>query len=608
MRTATFLLLLAAAIMALVPAAAASGAQCSYTATAPHSSYVASNSSCSSFSITFQGSARNSSFTCAGAQLSSSSTVTFENGSSGRIYDCDLNGASIVMHNGSNARLIGSSNSSFNPVFMGGNSSIDVAYYLDVNVFEPFNHTSIVPFGERIAAFGYVIPLMNGSVKLQNTQLQMELSDSPGINATMSNLSKAVPFGIYNQSESEMFNKAVYSTPTPLPYGASLGARRFTVPSYTLTPEGRTDYNPYAVQYSFFAYDQLVMFRINVTGNMNLTPVYIEPIFPRFNFNNVPDNGRNNITIRYLVAVPPQDSAWNFTSWLYRYNSNYRFTLNPLNSSIGGVATLQRMLDFPSSAYSQLQNGTMIYLLNYSTNLGLGLNSSIMLLNGTIPGVGSFVQDSTTPSFSLGLSYCSSVWDKLYPYTYVNHPGSYSMVSDLRPIAAPAIPELVNSSCAVGLYVNGTGISIDCKGRTINDTREGIILNGSTNVSISNCRIVGNGLNITNSTDVNVYNTSITPGRNASRYGIMIGDSSNIGFYNVSVASGYNSTFSADGSRYVNFYNATNSSQGPGTPSVPYLGSNRLNTAIFILTSGLIIVAYAYLLATRRKQKRRRRR
>ncbi|MDE1822810.1 MAG: right-handed parallel beta-helix repeat-containing protein [Candidatus Micrarchaeota archaeon] len=605
MRAATLLLLSVAVAVAMAPGAWASGAQCSYTAASTNSSYVATDSSCTSFNVTFQKAAYNASFTCAGSQLDNASTLTFESGSFATVYNCSLNGASIVMHNGSNARLIGSTNSSFVPKFIGTNSSIDVGYYLDLNVFEPFNHSSIDAFGERVAGFGYVIPLMNNSVKLNNTQLQMELSDGQEINNTISNLSRIVPFGVYNQSESEVYNNALYGPGAPLSYGTIVGTRRFIVPAYTLTGNGTRSYNPYAVEYSFLAYDQLVMFKVNVTRNMNITPIYIEPLFPRFNFNNIPDNGKRNMTIWYLLAIPPQDAAWNFTSWVYRYNSNYRFTPNPLNTSIGDVAALWDIFDFPSSTPTHdLQNGTRIYILNYSTDIGLGLNSSIMLLNGVIPNVGSFIEDSTTPSFSFGLSYCSSVWNQSYPYTYVNHAGSYTMASDLMPLQAPAVPILVNSRCGVGLYLNGTDMAINCNGHTINDSREGIIINGSQRILISNCRIVGNGFNITNSSNVNVYNTSITPGIGASAYGIKVGGSSNIAFYNVTIANGYDNAFSSKGSRFVNFFNGTGISQGPDLPTAPYLGSKRLNTAIFILTSGLIIIAYAYLALMNRISKR----
>ncbi|MDE1852109.1 MAG: hypothetical protein KGH69_05525, partial [Candidatus Micrarchaeota archaeon] len=110
MRFANFLLLFAAACVAVASSASASSNPCSYSITEPNSTYRISNASCGSFNITFHQSAYNSSVVCANTAFGSSSTLTFEEGSVARIYNCSLDNAKMTMLNGSHARIIGASN------------------------------------------------------------------------------------------------------------------------------------------------------------------------------------------------------------------------------------------------------------------------------------------------------------------------------------------------------------------------------------------------------------------------------------------------------------------------------------------------------------------
>jgi hypothetical protein len=268
-------------------------------------------------------------------------------------------------------------------------------------------------------------------------------------------------------------------------------------------------------------------------------PVYIQPIYPKFNFYILPDNNTNNFTIKWLVAVPPQDHGWNFSTYIYRYRYN-EFTVNP-TLGIGNHSSFVDMLNYPSNNYQKDINGTEFYFLNYTSRLGLGLNSSIVTAPGTIPGIGSFIQDSTTPSFSLGLGFCSSYYNESMPSgdLVVNYSGTYNMVNRLEPIDQPAIPGLVsNASCGTGITVKGMNITINCGGGTISDTAYGAVVLDSKNVTLENCNIYGNGIRISNSSGIVMKNMKFY-NDNYSEFAFSIDNSSGVEAYNSTFGQGF---------------------------------------------------------------------
>jgi hypothetical protein len=572
---------------------------CNTTIAASNTSFSMNNNQCTAINIVFARGVSNSRLACNNISLSSRSNIIF-GGSNNEdyLFNCSFNGAKIILGNDSFADIVSPINTNFIPTYNGSDASITVGYFLNISVFEPFGSNSVAMFGNRIGAFSYILPLFNNSIQLNNTQLQMVPSFSTYILNLVSSLNKTMQFGVYGQNQS-----AIYENFSNRIYGNIFGYKKFMLPSYTLTSNGIINYNPYAIEYSFLGYDQLVMYFLNITKNTNLMPVYIEPIYPSFNYNIIPDNGQRNITIKWLVAVPPQDLNWNFSSYLYRYSTSIQFIMNPLNNSIQNGTSLVKLLSFPSKNYSIYENGTYLFYLNYSTKIGIGLNSSIMLLPGHIPGEGNFIQDSTTPSFSYGLSFCSTIFNQTNISNPINEKGTYTMSSRLFPLSGSA-PILVNASCYIGAYITGTNITINCNNGIIADTYYAFIINNAKNVKLSRCNILGDGILVSNSTGISVYNTTIYPTAASSTYGINLYNSSKINFSGVKILEGFSYPYLHANSSAVNFYDSDINTQNTSTVSTVTTVTTTIQQATFFhenqtyllyAASAAVLLIYIYL-------------
>ena len=535
-------LLMLAAVFRAGPAG--SPQACSFTLNSSNQAYNVSGNSCGQISVVFASGISNSGVVCDNSTLGAASTIAAKGDDSGiYVRNCTLNNPGVKLASHTSLYIIGSDNPAFVPSFQDNTSNITVVHYLRVNVFEPFGYNTN-SFGNRAAGFSYIFPLFNNTFKYNNTELQMNEFFLRNFTSAFSVLQNEVPMGAYNMTQSNI--ETNYSTTQ---YGQIKGYKVFELSDYKLSKNGIVRYNPYEIDYSFLAFDQLVMYRLNVTANMNLTPMYIQPIFPPFNFAILPDNATNTIKIQYLVAVPPQDANWNFTDYLYRYDPS-EFSTNPVSGGVGKRSYLYKAFSQPGGAPDYTANGTMFYFVNYTSPVALGINSSIMTAQGSIPGLGSFIQDSTTPSFSFGLGYCAlannftvnnvNVGVSIMP---VNRGGLYDMVGRLLPIAQPATPQLVNAACSIGAVITGSNITINCNGGTINDTEAGIFITNSSNVDVRNCNIYGNGVRIANSEGVSFHNLTLHP-TSVRDFGVQISNVHGTGFFNVSIGGGYSNTFS----------------------------------------------------------------
>gem|GEM_PF-6267717 len=540
---------------------------------------VASLPGCQSVNITFASGISNSNLMCDGTYLSSASSIMLlGSNNNDRIYNCTFSNPTIRLGNHSSLDIIGSDNPKFSPVFSGAGSNITVGYFLTVNVYEPKGYNSTVFWGNHLTHYSYILPTLNNTVNVNNTQLQMATSFSQDVLNTIQYLKKKVPFGVYNETNSTIY----LETPRATSYGTIYGSKTYALPSYTMNATSTIYYSPYNVEYSFFAYDQLIMYKINMTSNLNITPLYIQPIYPPFNFKYVPDYAGGPFTIKWLLAIPPQDFNWTFNYYIYRYNSMQGFTTNPFNTSIGSYSSFVNLLDFSPSNYLQPANQSKMYLLNYTSKLSIGINSSITIAKGTADnGKVSYIQDSTTPSFSLGVGYCSSIFNGTSPLEVISRSGSYTMVSGaLRPLGGPALPVLFTAPCAVGTYIHGDNITIMCNDSLINDTGIGIEVQNSKNVNIFNCDIKGNGIRIYNSSNIDVSNTKMMPGL-VNATGIYVESSHNITFDNMGVYAGYAVPFNEIGSKNVVFYNLSSTNMS----TLLYIENKTIVNGAFVLNS-----------------------
>jgi len=529
-------------LVCLFAASEAAATPCNFVVNASNANVMVNGSACIDPNLVFIRNASNSALTCSNITFGARSSVAFEGGNvAAALYGCNFRNASVSIGENSSIYLIGQDVADFKPVFAGAKSNITVAHYLNVSVFEPYGYDSGATYGNKAAGFSYILPLMNGTLRYRNAELSMSAFVNGSFQATFAKLRSEIPFGAYNITESTIYRNVSNRT-----YGRIFGSKMFALPEYTLSASGERRYNPYEIDYSFLGYDQLVMFTLNITKNTDLTPIYIQPLYPTFNFNILPDNGSTRITIRYMVAVPPQDSEWNLTAHLYRYLP-LEFTVNPISQGVGSRSAFHYAFSIPGSAPDAEMNGTRIYFVNYTTDLAIGMNSSIMVINGTIPGLGRFIEDSTTPTFSIGLGFCAMARDLTYQkmsYLKVTRPGTYHMVDLLQPIAEPALPQLVNAACSTGVVIEGSGINIDCGGGTINSTEYGVIITNSSRVSLRNCMIKGDGLLIKSSHDISVYDTVFSPS-GSSAFAVNVIDTQGVNLFNITIEKGYVTPFSA---------------------------------------------------------------
>ena len=573
----------------VVKASSFGSSSCNFNFNLSNASYILQNSSCSEISLFFSKGVSNVNVSCENLSFGGSSHIIFE-GSNNKdfLFNCTFAGANISVGNNSNPGIISPKSKVFNLSFL-HNSSISVGYILNISVFEPFGANSVSGFGKRVGAFAYIVPTFNNTIHINNTQLQMDPWFSQHMINIFNSLNKSVPFGLYWINQTQIFENISERS-----YGNIFGYKKFILPEYTITVNSIINYNPYAVEYSFLGYDQLVMYLINITKDINLMPVYIQPIYPGFNYNIIPNNGKRNMTIKWLVAVPPPDYNWNFSAYIYRYSTPLGFIMNPLNNSLPNGTAIVKMLSYPSQNWSLEQNGTYIYYLNYTSQIGIGLNSSIVLLPGYIPHEGKFIQDSTTPSFSYGLGFCSTQYNSTNVVSYISESGFYNMTSKLLPIS-PYAPVFVNAPCYIGGYIIGSNILINCGNGSINSTYFGFIINHAKNVTLENCNIYGNGFLIMNSSLINIFNVKINSTSLANSTGLEVYNSSDIFIKNVTIGKGFSKPYIENNSLNVSFYNATNATNSSSQSMQPLSKTGIKLSQKIILYSAAIVLVIAYI-------------
>ncbi len=566
---------------------------------------------CGHYNISFDKGVSGSSVNCNNATIGNGSVIYLAgNNLNDSLWHCTFNGSAVELGSGSSLSLLSPVKVNFSSV-LGNGSRIYVDYTLRVNVFEPFGSNSIGAFGDRVAAYGYLVPLMQGKVNIRATQMQMAASNSSYILSLISNLSRRFGIRVYNETQTQIFLDRYNAS-----YGKIIGSKSFQVTAYMITKNGTVDFNPYAMYYSFFAYDQLIMFDVNVTRNMNITPVYIAPVYPKFNFHFIPNNPSERLSIKYILAIPPQDLGWNFSTYIYRYNANQPdggFIENPYNNSVGYKDSFIKVFQNNNASYNvSYSNGARYYTVNYTSALEPGINSSIVTEMGNSGANSSYIQDSTTPSFSFGVGYCSTIINQTSPFFMINTSGTYYASGRLRPLIGSATPLLADFPCSTGFYVKGSNMAIICRNSTINDTIFGGVINDSYNVSVSGCRFYGNGLRVSNSTDIHIYNISSDANVYNDTFGLEITNSSNVSVFDSDISQGYFHPYAEKNSSIYlagDNFNSTNSTiTGLGNMIVVPISKEDQDALLALSTIAIICAGYYLFVRIRDEDNRRRRR
>ena len=579
-------------------AATAPSPRCNFYVSTNTTSYSINSTACPSFKITFAPSIKNPRLYCTIGKLENGSINIPEGDSNASLYGCAFSNATFIIGPNSSVNVINPKSRNFTVQQHSNNSLLTVAYTLNIRVFEPDGYNTTKIFGNRVGAFGYILPSFNSKIKLNSTELQMVPSYSQTIRSIIKNLRSSAYFpgyGAYGENSSALyFNHSGNDI---------ISNKTFLLPYETYTNTSILSYNPYIVDYSFFAYDQLIMFNINITKPATLTPIYIQPVYPTFNFKILPNNGKKNLTIKWIEVLPNNDTEWNFTSYIYRYNADYGFSLNPSEKPAANGSSFADVVSYPKYKNYTYLEGYKAYLINYTSQIGIGMNSSIIFTNGSIPNVGTFVQDSTTPSFSYGIGFCSSTYGSTKPFTKVVSSGSYSVSQNLYPLISESEPRTVyGAPCGIGVYVMGKNIDINCNTNNINSTVSGFYVNQSENVTIENCNLNGGGINVINSTNVTFYNTHLNGTGGNSTSGVTVDNSDYIYFYNV-LASNYKNSHNITNSNNVEFSNQPQSSTTIAPSANPATVKNELHSgktlqdAILIISIVIIAAAYVYAFA-----------
>ncbi len=229
-------------------------------------------------------------------------------------------------------------------------------------------------------------------------------------------------------------------------------------------------YEPYWFICPFWGWDELTFKTFYIYGNMNFTPTLIYPdMLENIQY---PDN--TNIFWNYTIIK--YDNAPNMTLYFWK---GYQVAPD------GKVMAILR----------NATNGNVSYDRGVQS---LGVHETIAVLKSP-----QFMEhdNSTTETYGVGLSFCTDgeppiMLPGYYSLTY----GSLHMLRTFW---------ITNQTCAMPLIIRASNVAINCEGGTINSTEDSISLSSVKNVTIENCNIYGNALNVSHSSGITLQNSTL---------------------------------------------------------------------------------------------------
>ncbi len=229
------------------------------------------------------------------------------------------------------------------------------------------------------------------------------------------------------------------------------------------------DFNPYWIVCPYWGWDELTSKELYIFGNKILTPVLIYPRMKEFI--QYPDN--TNVYWNYTVINYENVTNANIALWDGYQASPNGFVVTTLHNFTSGNINYDR--------------GPQV----------LGIHETIAVLKSA----DATEQDnSTTETYSIGISFCTQ------NMPFIQIPGHYSFVyGSLHPLNWFWI---TNETCATALTIQSDNVIIDCKGGTINSTGYGLFMQSVKNVTVKNCNIYGNVINVSNSEGIYLTNST----------------------------------------------------------------------------------------------------
>ena len=125
--------------------------------------------------------------------------------------------------------------------------------------------------------------------------------------------------------------------------------------------------------------------------------------------------------------------------------------------------------------------------------------------------------NSTTDTYSVGISYCT------YQMPGITIPGYYTFSRNGIYRLRTFWP--TNDLCPVALQIQDHNTVINCGGGSVNSTNVSIMLQGSNDVELDNCRLYGNAIQASYSRNIYLNNSVITA-NNASNVALNLSNSS----------------------------------------------------------------------------------
>lgn len=282
--------------------------------------------------------------------------------------------------------------------------------------------------------------------------------------------------------------------PTIYPENSSNGSSYYPVEGEEVSKAGTRSFNPYTFYTPYIGDDMIASTSFNATSGTTFRPTYIRPRLAPYTFFPAGTNITYNFSIIFHNETPYSK---------FRLLNGWQ---NDPNASV--IAT-----------FFNLTNGTLSYK---ATSMLPGIHAFILLLDTPYEH-----ENSTSIAYGVGIPYCADGTQAVYMPGY--YPFAFNTLNEVN------VFWHTNQTCAVGVKVRGSDITVDCKGGSVNTSDVGFSVKSSANVLLQNCRVRGNGL-FSNNSNVSVYNSTFMAD-NASNYAI----------------DAFNSTITLDNVSFVNF-------------------------------------------------------
>jgi len=435
---------------------------CPFVIRGDNNTYILNASiSCTNSTVIFSQNAQSNLLECNSHVINSTGAaiIFLNNTFNNTVVNCTINGKILSMHNAQNNIVNVTGNYSF--VFYDNTSNIAIGNFFHLLLYGPDKEYAIARF----------IQLM------------------PNVFAE-----KAPYLVAMNQKMSNFINAAEeYKLPIPrfgiFPNASCNGSCYFMLESEEISKNNTINFNPYLYSTPYWGFDILGYTRFNISRNVLYEPAYISPFI-------------------YQDEILPANKPvyWNYTIIFNTPTKTNKLRL--LNGWQGDPnATVQ-------ATFYNITSGKFVYERGYQEP---GVHEFIALLDTPYDH-----ENSTTETYSVGLSYCSDGMGGINAPGY--YPFAYNSLNKIN------VFWLTNEVCSIGMDIGTSNVLVNCRGGYVKSTNVDFRVSGQRNVTIENCLLYGNGLSATAS-NLTIYNTTFIA--NSSADMAILANDSDIYLYDV---------------------------------------------------------------------------